>query len=442
MAESKSRSFVDDLMARETDAMPRWLAVGTRIGQFAFQVASQFGRDQGFARASGMAYVSLLAIVPATAVFFAVFARFADMTSILADLQETIVQYVVPTSSDTIQEFLQTATEKTRALGLVGTAFLFVTTVLLFNAIEGAFNHIFHTRRRRSSVIKILVFTSVLVWGPLLMGLSVWATGQLKQLVNVDIVMNDSTALSRIVYYLTPLVLTWAAFTGAFMIIPAARVRIRSALVGGLVAGVFFELAKLGFPAYVKKAVAYSTIYGSLSVIPFFLIWLWATWLIALIGLEVTYTHQNFHILMAQLRWAEPPRGKVRIQLALRLFGEVAGAFERGAAPPPALDLAERLAVPGEVIEDLLADLERADLVRQVANETEGYVPGRALAVLPVYELVRAVHDGEGLPATGERDSITARMDALVERLEKGAASSVEGLTVADLVDASVRSGE
>jgi membrane protein len=165
-----------------------------------------------------------------------------------------------------------------------------------------------------------------------------------------------------------------------------------------MVGGTIWEIAKIGFSHWVARSITYSALYGSLALIPIFLVWLYLTWIIVLVSVEVSYVHQNYKSLVLNRVFAKiSPRD--RLHLTLRIFTCIAEAFYRGARPPDADDLADRFVVPLELVEDLLQTLESKGLLVRTEPEEDrvGYLPGRTLANLTLAQVLGAVYqDNEG----------------------------------------------
>jgi membrane protein len=154
---------------------------------------------------------------------------------------------------------------------------------------------------------------------------------------------------------------------------------------------VLFELGKYLFANWIERSVRLSTVYGSLAVLPIFLIWLYITWIVVLLGLEVVFTHQYFLTLLRSRSLRGGPEGD-RVGMALRLFTLVAQRFAKGGEPPTCEQLSRRLLVPIQSVESHIQRLEEVELVRRVrlGADDEGIVPARPPGSVGVGEVVAA----------------------------------------------------
>jgi membrane protein len=361
-----------------------------RLWQFLGALAEQARRDRVDIRASGLAYSSILATVPLVAVLFALFSAFAAFDELKQRVLDLLFEQLLPTRQQEIVGFIDGFIDNTQSLGFVGFMTLMVTAILLLDGIESNFNDIWHVRRRRGFVSKITTYTSVLVFGTVLIGVSVLMSARLKTLLFTG-TMLDRPWLTTVGSWLFSPLASFLTFLWMFLIIPTTRVRLRSAAVGALGTTIAWELGKNLFALSVGESVRYSTIYGSLATIPIFLIWTYVTWIIVLVGLEVVYTHQNFAALRRLRASAGKPQYRQRLSLAVRLFAVVAERYDSRKPPIIYEDLADRLVAPLPIVEDLVAVLKAEGLVREVTEDNVvGLVPAASLERISVWEVVRS----------------------------------------------------
>jgi membrane protein len=261
------------------------------LGSFPVQLPhcafQHFLSDRCLQLAAGLAFTSLLSIVPLMAVMIGVFAAFPVFDRVTIEIQDFVFQNFVPASGEVIQSHLQAFAEKSRGLTAVGTVVLVVTAVMLISAINAALDQIWKVRWRRSVVGQILVYWALLTLGPLLIGASLAVTSYLVSLP----LFSDATpgGVRKGILDLMPWATSALGFTLMYAILPNTRVRIRHALIGAVVAAFLFEAAKHAFALYVTSFPTYQTIYGALATVPLFLIWIYVTWIIILLGAEFTY---------------------------------------------------------------------------------------------------------------------------------------------------------
>jgi len=414
------RSFFQNLYKHDVGGMQRWGRMLVIVMRYFNELRHRFASDAVVVRASGMAYSMLLAIVPLVIVFFSIFsALFAE--EMKTAVQQWLVTQIMPANPDTLIEYLNKFTSNTKALGVFSSLALLITAVLLFDNIEKNFNALWNVARRRSLLRRFMAFTMVLVWGPVLIALSFYTSGRLRAFLASYNLLDLS--LLRFLLGIFPWMISVAAFVLMLYVIPATKVRFRSALIGGVVGGTIWEVAKIGFSHWVARSITYSALYGSLALIPIFLVWLYLTWIIVLLSVEVSYVHQNYKSLVLNRVFAKiSPRD--RLHLTLRIFTCIAEAFYRGAHPPDADDLADRFVVPLELVEDLLQTLESKGLLVRTEPEEDrvGYLPGRTLANLTLAQVLGAVYQDQEGGDLGNVDQVDSLVRDTLQLGERAAA--------------------
>ncbi len=427
-------TLADSLRRVDPTVLPRWKRILLRPALFVTAVLDQAAHDKLIIRASGLAYSSLLASVPLIAVLFALFVAFGAFEEIEARLREVLLTQLIPARQEEILLYLERFASNTRSLGQLGFAFLIVASILLLDNIESNFNEIWHVSRRRSLVSKLTAYTSVLVFGSVFLGASLSISARIKTALLTGS-RPEMDFIGRIGSSLLPLGLTFTALLLMYLIIPFGRVRLASAVSGAAVAAVLWELAKNVFASTIGQSVQTSTIYGSLAAVPIFLVWLYLSWIVVLLGLEIAYTHQHFAVF-ARYRAVEDPPPRDRVALALQIFLLVAEHWERGARPPTFDQLADRFLVPLEWIEAHVRRLAAVGLVTIASSPDEandGIVPAGPLDRVRVADVVAAAFDGNSPPPRAD-GTVESTIESLLVRIRSAADGCLGETSIRDLV--------
>lgn len=217
---------------------------------------------------------------------------------------------------------------------------------------------------------------------------------------------------------LLPFVVLSLAFAVLYQLIPNTRVQPVAALVGGIVGGSLWQLNnKLSF-LYVSKALSYSQVYGSLSIIPLFLVGMYLSWLILLFGAQVAYAYQNRQSYL-QEKQAEGVNQRGREFVALRLMTNIAQHFQRGAKAPSVNQLASALGVPSRLVGNILRPLIEAKVVVEAFDSETGYLPARPLAQITAHDILVALRVGQGLEMAthddGSRSFVRDKFEKICE---------------------------
>ena len=239
--------------------------------------------------AGSLTYTTLLSIVPLLAVALALSTAFPQFDRVMDALREYIVRNFLPEAKGVhaVVNQLNAFAAGAKKLTGVGLAALAVTAVMLMLSIDDMLNRIFRVERKRSLPQRIAMYWTVLTLGPLLIGAGLSMTSALA-VSSFGVVQLDE--LAQMALRVLPFLLTSAALTALYILVPNRPVPLMPALAGGLLAGTAFEIAKRGFAAFVSGMPAYTLIYGAFAALLIFLIWVYVSWLIALVGATFTAT--------------------------------------------------------------------------------------------------------------------------------------------------------
>lgn len=354
-----------------------WTAA-QRLRGFVVLVVQRFMRHEAPQNAAALTYTSLLSLVPLMAVTFAVFSAFPVADRMYDMIQDFVFQNFVPTSGEALQQHLTEFSSKASRLTGTGAAFLLVVALLMMANIDRSLNAIWEVKAKRSFASTFLMYWAVLSLGPLLIGASVLAT---SYIISLPILSEAaSSGVGRQLLSLTPVVTSAVAFTMMYAVVPNRRVRLGHAAVGGTFAAVLFEIAKHGFGFYITQFPTYEAIYGALATIPIFLLWLYLSWLVVLLGAEVTHC-------LSIYRWSASDQSRCRIGMgdAVDVLLALDDAATAGDAPTTAQLAARRKRWLEPQLEDLLNRLKDLHWVHMTRDG--GWVLARRLDEATLIEL-------------------------------------------------------
>lgn len=275
------------------------------LWKFTRKVARRFGEDRCLRVAGALSYTTLLALVPLTAVMFALFSRFEVFESWMTMVQEFIYGNFVPASGEVVSKYLRKFAANAGQLTAWGLLFLVITSLMVMATIERVFNDIWHVPHTRKRLHRYLSYGALLVLGPVLIGISLSST---SYLISLPLFSRHAPLGDLKVFLLAavPVIFEWLAFWALYVVVPNYRVQRRHGLIGSLIATVMFEIAKRGFGFFVVGFTSYATIYGAVAALPVFLIWVYLSWTIILLGAVVTATLPEWRRPQAVRQW----RGK------------------------------------------------------------------------------------------------------------------------------------
>jgi len=260
--------------------------LSAQLQAFVRLVLARFGRDQCMRIAAALSYTSLLALVPLGAIAFAILRAFPVFDNIQDQIKSLLFENFLPESVEGAQVYFDQFVGAAGGMTAVGIVGLAVTAIMLLSTIEAALNSIFHVKAKRPLVPRLMMFWAVMTLGPLLLGGSLSLATYLYALTEWT-GAGSIPGLGGVMARLLPSILAMFAFTVFYAIVPYRSVKTMHALIGGISAGVLFGLLRKLFALYISAFPAYQTIYGALAAVPIFLIWMYLSWAVVLIGAEI-----------------------------------------------------------------------------------------------------------------------------------------------------------
>ena len=368
-------------------------------------ILRRFGEDQCLRIAASLSYICLLSLVPLMAISFAIFSAFPAFDGVQQQLQNYVFQNLVPTSGGVVAEYLDQFTQKTSSTTTVGIIGLGLTAVMLLATIEDALNRIFKVQNKRPLVSRLLMFWSLLTMGPLLMGASLSLSTYFYALTN----WVDSAKIGGVSAFLSivlPNVMIILALTFFYLFVPNRQISWKNALIGGAFAGVSFAILKKLFGLYVSHFPSYQAIYGVLAAIPIFLVWMYLTWSVVLMGALLTATLEDWG--KVSFRKSRLLSSADKLVASLHILRILKEQHEKGGALHES-QLSREIGVQN--LAQLLPLLLKSSFVARTADEK--LVLSRDLAHADLSHLYDALELGL-LPS----DSKTVDMPALLKEVE------------------------
>lgn len=267
-----------------------------KLARFSVEVLRRFQQERGLQLASSLTFTTLLALVPLLTVTLTIASAFPAFSGLTGQVDDFIAAHVLPEQiGKTVLRYMDQFSQRAGRLTIIGLGFLGLTAFLTMLTIERAFNLIWHTPSRRPFLQRLVVYWAILTLGPILIGIGVTMT---SYVVTTSLgLVRGVPYLSLTLLWLLPFVLTISAFTLLYFVVPSKPVSIRHAAIGGVVAGVLFELAKRCFAIYVSQVPTYALVYGTFAAVPIFLFWIYLSWLVTVLGAVVTASLPEFNFL-------------------------------------------------------------------------------------------------------------------------------------------------
>ena len=428
--------LLEELWRHDIESLGRVQRYSYKVIRLVFVLIREFANGQLNLRAMSLVYTTLLSMVPLLAVSFSVLKAFGVHNQI-EPLLLNLVQPLGEKGNDVVINVLGFVENmKVGVLGSLGLALLLYTVISLIQKIEGSFNYVWHAKSSRSLSRRFSDYLSVIMVGPVLVFSAIGMTASMMSSDVVQAIVSIEPFGSLVIFVskLMPFLLVIFAFCFVYMFVPNTKVKFRSALVGAAVGGAMWQTTGLIFAEFAASSTKYAAIYSGFAILILFMIWLYLSWLILLLGSQVAYYHQY----PEQIRLSNqrvPLSGRFREQMGLLVMYWIAHRFVHEGAPMTMDNLSQQLQMPGDrVAETLLLLLDR-DLLIESGSEPPEFLLKHDPANLTVAELLDIMRRPDAEQSMmEERVNSVAAVDALMNRMELGVHEHLQGLTLRDLV--------
>jgi len=357
-------------------------------------------------RSAALTFYTLMSLVPIVAVVFAVVKGFGLADGLVENLYALFPQN--PEIVDYIVTFAEKALARTQGgvVAAVALVMLFWAVIRVFGSIESAFNNIWEVKVERSLTRQYTDYIAVVMIVPVL-----WIVANAVGSYAQQMLGFDGSWYFTLLSHLASMVIIWIMFTILYIIIPNTKVKFRSALMAGIVAGTLFLLFQWGYLYIQRWMTSYNAIYGSFAALPLLLIWLQTSWQILLFGGELSFAYQNiarFGEERESLLISYDQRRKILLAVMLTVVRHFRG---QGGATP-ADEIRAQLDLPTRIVNDILYQLVQAGQLIAVPSggrrARSGLRPG---ARPPVNDRLRHTRSGRKIGANDRRPDPERRTD-------------------------------
>jgi len=355
-----SRYIKTDIWAIRLEDLPPAKALLVKHLKIVIISIREFIRDRCPLRAASLTYYTILSVVPVLALVFAIAQGFGFRklveTKLLEQIpeQEALLRQVV--------DFAQSLLENTKGglIAGIGIVFLLWAVIKVLGNIENSFNDIWHVRKSRSLVRKFTDYLAIVVLGPIILLLSssttVFISTRLSDITQKYELHKVAGPLELLISKFSPYILIWALFMLTYIIMPNTRVRVTSALYGSIIAASLYQFTQMAYIHFQIGVSKYNAIYGGFAALPLFFMWLNISWMIVLLGAEVSFAAQN--VLTYEPGTDSPLTiPHERKFLTLAVAHQVIKNFSRGEKHLSASDISDSLKIPLRWVQDVVTDL-------------------------------------------------------------------------------------
>ncbi len=431
--------FVEDIWRIRLRRQPRGRSFLIRSLRIVLLALRGFYEDKCQLRASALTFYTLLSVVPIVAMAFGVAKGFG-----FEKMLEDKIRSGAAGQTEVIGEvigFAKNLLDNTKG-GLVagiGIAVLFWTVIKVLGNIEASFNEIWGIKKGRSLGRKFSEYISVMLLAPLLLiiasSVTVFVTTRVESMADGVTLLTTVGPAIRLLLRGLPYCVIWVLFTFIYVFIPNTRVNFRAGLTGGVIAGTVYVIVQWAYINFQVGIAKYNAIYGSFAALPLFLVWLQLSWLIVLLGAEISFAHQN-----VETYEFEPDTERVSTRfkrlVALSVTRHVVRRFARGNPPQTEIEISRELEIPIRLLRQVIFELAESGVLAEIAAANGGppaYQPARDTGLITVKYVTDALdHRGvDNLELAPSEDFLQVREQ--VRKIDDLAAKSPENIPLKDL---------
>lgn len=411
-----------------------------RFGRALRYAARRFLFDRCPIRAAALSYTSLLSLVPVGVIILIIFNAMGKFKGLAHQFRDWMMDQFFPRGAEeqvskwkeimdgVYSAFSAQIKEASVPVTVFSAAGLFVTVILLFAAIEHTFDDLWRVRIRRNALERLRNFWTIMTLGPVMAFFSYYVALEVGGVIPARF-----SFLKTIIGTVSPYFFSIMAFYMLYQFAPYSPVRPGYALLAAGFAGFLWELLKRPLSFYLTKVLTIGQIYGPIGLVPLFLVWLYFTWVLILIGAELCWCLQHLRLIEGG---AESDEG-IEIErfggyYGVRVVLELARHFEAGAGHMPVGGLAKRLHLPRPLVWELLEKLVRGRILVKVEGRKASYMLAKPPDKITLESVLKVL--GEVLYQTPKpKDKVTERVRHIFGEAHK-AAGEILSKTVAELL--------
>ena len=269
-----------------------WIKAKKIIRSYFPYLLRRFHEDRILYYSGYLSYVTLLSMVPLLAVIFSLLSIFPFFEKLKEEVEEFVFRNFVPELGGVVQEQILSFVDNATRMTPFGLIVLLVVALLLLSSIDHTLNQIWRVGKNRGIILSYSIYIVVLISSPVLLGTGLTANSYLLSLGGIE----EGSELSAI-----KLILSSMHFLGSFLfflllyiVVPHTKVHFWSAVFGALIATLLFELSKSVFALYFINFPVYQAIYGALAVIPLLFVWVFISWVVVLVGAQISASLDGF----------------------------------------------------------------------------------------------------------------------------------------------------
>ncbi len=424
--------FKEDIWRIQNNQLSKSRVIFINTIRVIYLAIKGFIQDKCPQKASALTFYSLLSVVPVVALIFGIAKGFGLAEVLEQELEhrlvghEEVLSYIITMAKGYINN-----TKGGLIIG-IGLILLFWSVMRVLSKIEQSFNDIWEVKKARSFARKFTDYIALMVVAMLFL------ISSSSMVMFVASKFSDYALLSimgRVLAMLLPYVLICVVFVCLILIMPNTKVNLLSAVIGGIVAGVFFQVLQYYYIHFQVGMSKYNAIYCSFAALPLFLIWLQSSWLIVLFGAELAFAIQNVNSFEFEADTKHVSDDYRRI-VALFISQSIIKQFSKGLPPLTPMQLSIQLKLPIRLINGILFDLVKSKVLIEVFDDNDeesSYQPALDINVLTASKVLNMIESTGSTNLHYENSEDLSKVRYIVKEFKKLREGSESNILLKDL---------
>lgn len=422
-----------DIWHLRLEDLPKAKSVLIRQVRIIVLAVKGYKEDECSLRASALTYYAMMSIVPMVAMAFAIAKGFG-----FEQMLETQIKKGFSGDAEIIEmvvQFANTLIEETRGglIAGIGLVILLWSVMEMLSHMEESFNKIWEQKESRTFWRKFSDYFSMMLIAPVLIIVAGGATAFISSTVNA-LSGQDSLpgyigpAIAFLMKWL-PFILCWFLFTLIYIVIPNTKVKFKSALTGGVIAGTIYQFTQMGYFILQLELIDINAVYGSFAALPLLFMWLRISWIALLLGAEIAYAHQNVHKFQYDLDIANISARNKRI-ISLMITHLLIKNFMKEEKPLTDSEISQKIAVPVRVIRQVLYELMECRIVSELRTHNDkeyAYQPAADIHRMTIRYVIEKLENRGAMDVNPSKtpafEAVSDSLKAFSETLEKSASN-------------------
>ena len=228
--------------------------------------------------AASLSFYTLSAIVPMIIISLSIILHMPNISGKITIIKNLIISNLTPTNVDVVTLYIDSFMKNSQKLSMSAFIYAIFASILFFRNLENIASKLFESKKR-GFFDALITYWALITLFPLGIGISLYFSNEAKYFLKMDFI---------ILLDLLPYLIMWILFFILFKILANKPLPFSALVLSSFITMIAWHLTRWAFVYYVFFNKAYTTLYGSFSILMFFILWIYCFWIIILYGMRLT----------------------------------------------------------------------------------------------------------------------------------------------------------